>query len=288
MTLQNMKELDYNTRILVSQSNYDFEKDTRILIPFQIGTKFGFINKNKQVVIPPTFDIILDDFHNERSLVRVGKFTAKAYERKTASPSASIIPIFGLLKADGTFLVPIEYEGISNPLFSNCYTLRSLAKGYSVIDFQGNEIVPFGKYNYIDGFDTGLARVKIGTTTNGLADSGSLWGIIDEGGNENLKPIYANIWNFYDKNRTFTKVVQTDGKEFEFHFRDRSLKYSGYQRDKDKEFEQGLRNYQSLKEYRESTYEEFNGSYAQDVMGYSDQDINDAFDGDPDAYWNID
>ena len=37
-----------------------------------------------------------------------------------------------------------------------------------------------------------------------------------------------------------------------------------------------------------STYEEFAGSYAQDVMGYSDDVINDAFEGDPDAYWNID
>lgn len=36
------------------------------------------------------------------------------------------------------------------------------------------------------------------------------------------------------------------------------------------------------------TFEEFNGSYAQDVEGWSDQDIYDAFDGDPDAYWNID
>jgi hypothetical protein len=33
---------------------------------------------------------------------------------------------------------------------------------------------------------------------------------------------------------------------------------------------------------------EFAGSYAQDVMGYSDEDIYDAFEGDPDAYWNID
>jgi hypothetical protein len=30
------------------------------------------------------------------------------------------------------------------------------------------------------------------------------------------------------------------------------------------------------------------GSYAQDIMGYSDDVINDAFDEDPDAYWNID
>lgn len=37
-----------------------------------------------------------------------------------------------------------------------------------------------------------------------------------------------------------------------------------------------------------SHYGEYAGSYAQDVMGYSDEVIDDAFDGDPDAYWNID
>lgn len=37
------------------------------------------------------------------------------------------------------------------------------------------------------------------------------------------------------------------------------------------------------------TYERpYNGSYAKDVMGYSDDDIDTIFDGDPDAYWNID
>lgn len=38
----------------------------------------------------------------------------------------------------------------------------------------------------------------------------------------------------------------------------------------------------------EETYDEYNGSYAQDVEGWSDQMINDALDGDPEAYWNID
>lgn len=40
--------------------------------------------------------------------------------------------------------------------------------------------------------------------------------------------------------------------------------------------------------YGEETYDNYNGSYAQDEMGYSDQVIDDAFDGDPEAYWNID
>jgi len=38
----------------------------------------------------------------------------------------------------------------------------------------------------------------------------------------------------------------------------------------------------------EPTYDRYGGSYAQDVMGYSDDDIDTIFDGDPDAYWNID
>lgn len=38
----------------------------------------------------------------------------------------------------------------------------------------------------------------------------------------------------------------------------------------------------------EDTYERYNGSYAQDEMGYSDDDIDTIFDGDPSAYWNID
>lgn len=38
----------------------------------------------------------------------------------------------------------------------------------------------------------------------------------------------------------------------------------------------------------ERTYDNYNGSYAQDVEDWSDQDIDDVFEGDPDAYWNID
>ena len=37
-----------------------------------------------------------------------------------------------------------------------------------------------------------------------------------------------------------------------------------------------------------NTYNRYNGSWAQDVEGYSDDDIDTIFDGEPDAYWNID
>ena len=38
----------------------------------------------------------------------------------------------------------------------------------------------------------------------------------------------------------------------------------------------------------ERTYGRYAGSYAQDVEGWSDQDIDEVLDGDPNAYWNID
>lgn len=37
-----------------------------------------------------------------------------------------------------------------------------------------------------------------------------------------------------------------------------------------------------------STYGRYAGSWAQRVERYSDDDIDTIFDGDPDAYWNID
>lgn len=40
--------------------------------------------------------------------------------------------------------------------------------------------------------------------------------------------------------------------------------------------------------YERDTYDYYAGSYAQDEMGYSDDDIETIFDGDPIAYWNID
>lgn len=41
-------------------------------------------------------------------------------------------------------------------------------------------------------------------------------------------------------------------------------------------------------DYESQTYDNYNGTYAQDAEGWSDQMIDDVLDGEPDAYWNID
>ncbi len=129
-----------------------------------------------------------------------------------------------------------------------------------------------GLYQWVDTHidsTTGLARVK---------DHKGLWGLVDAEGEEVVPCQYQEIWKFLDKGRYTTRAVTLDGTNINIslpRIEEDEEDYDDY--------------YEPAYDYRERhTYREFGGSYAQDVEGWSDQDIWDAFDGDPDAYWNID
>ena len=158
---------------------------------------------------------------------------------------------------------------------------------YGVTDNDGKVIVPFGKYGWISGFDHGLARVK---SISGLirVDRGTVvvknpkWGIIDMKGNEVLPVECDEVWNFLGKGRNSTRVIK-NGQSYDFDLNSQELR-SLVPRSRHRYVDQDEYNNE---EYG-SHYGKYAGSYAQDVMGYSDDVIDDAFDGDPEAYWNID
>lgn len=54
----------------------------------------------------------------------------------------------------------------------------------------------------------------------------------------------------------------------------------------EEEVENDFRNY--IENNEPDTYGRYAGAYAQDEIGYSDDDIDTIFDGEPSAYWNID
>lgn len=125
-----------------------------------------------------------------------------------------------------------------------CGIKTILLKGkWYAVDFNGKRIVAPGKYDYIDGFNHNLARVKYNASAdlNDPAESTKeRWGIIDIKGNEVLPVIYDEIWSFYGKNRKLTKVVQVEEKIdgdghpytlktiYEFWFHSRNLVEVGY------------------------------------------------------------
>ena len=91
------------------------------------------------------------------------------------------------------------------------------------------------------------------------------------------------------------KAIQEIDKMFpDFIYDESFLADIEKQREEHNTFQNNRRNcsfhheYSEQEYYEEQTYDKYCGSYAQDEMGYSDDDIDTIFDGDPDAYWNID
>lgn len=139
----------------------------------------------------------------------------------------------------------------------------------------GSPILAGKEYQWISGkdSDTGLSRVK---TIDGK------WGIIDEDGKEVLKAEYDSIWKFEGKQRFDTKVIK-DGIELCFNLI--TLEFIE-EEEGDEEYYEDETSFPDYEEERH--FGRYAGSYAQDDMGYSDEEIDSIFDGDPSAYWNID
>lgn len=277
----NMKKLEIHeyTKVLVPANRYDFNNDKRLLIPFTSGEKIGFANCNQEIVVQPKYTMYYGDCYSENDFIKVGVPYNYGFSRANGNVSAYSKSLYGLINHKGEAVVEPENCGllVSKNSRNILLTIQNKNGKYGVINIYGEEIIPFGKYDYIDGFDRGLARVKIGKLSNGKIDNGNLWGVINEDGIEVLLPTYKNIWNFYGKEYN-SIVVETSN----------CRKYipiaSLISKDEDSDY--FSESYDSCAE--EQTYDEYSGSYAQDVMGFSDETICDAFDGDPDAYWNID
>lgn len=161
------------------------------LVPVRIEGKFGFIDKDANLVIKTLFDKYMDAFDNENSLVRV-----------------CIDDKWGVVNAKGEMIIPAEYSTI---LIADNQKLFTVSKDYktAVVDAGRNIVVDFGEYSFIDGFDSGLTRVKIKDK----------WGIIDTEGEIVLAVEFDNIWNFHKKNRTNT-FVEKDGVRSNVYFND--------------------------------------------------------------------
>lgn len=256
-------------RIIVNVNDYSPSHEKRLLIPFvnRFDNTMGLLNRNGEVVLKPLYNAILDDCFSDDDIVRVGKLFPYGYPRKSGGVTSYVRYKFKAMKANGEFVTDMEFDTIIKSTDNKFITVQDREKGYAVLDRKGTIVVPFGKY-WIDGFDHGLARVC----------QNKKWGIINTKGEEVLSLVYDNIWNFYGKNRFSTKAVE-DGVEKEVFLHDLNPELPRHGK------------YRILREEPEpygKHYGEYAGTYAQDVAGYSDDVINDAFDGEPDAYWNID
>lgn len=264
-----------NDRVLMPFSVADTLNDNRVLIPFMTPShKMGMMNHIGEVVIKPEYDKICNDVYRESDVIVVGKLHPYGFIKKNGGVDSRVDYRYGVIDIHGDVVLELGFRYIFLGLGCDRITVVS-DSGFCVCDTKGNTIVPYGKYKYIDGFDKGLARVK---------NDDKQWGIINVNGEEVLPLVFNKIWNFYRKNRlsTYVESKERGGEDVYFHNLEPSIPYPPHYH---KSYKRDVND--SNENYGQS-YGEFAGSYAQDAMGYSDDVIYDAFEGDPDNYWNID
>ncbi len=280
MEKKEMLQVHKYTKILVPASSYNMQDDKRLLIPFTSGDEIGFVDKEGVIVVKPQFTMYYGDCYDESDNIRVAVDYLYGFPRSGGRVATYKRPMYWLINFKGeTIFEPSFFSLIPAIGNKKLYTVQDKNLGYAVLNIDGTEVVPYGKYSYIDGFDKGLARVKIGNVTNGQKNNGNKWGLINENGDEVLPIEYDDMWSFYGKNRATVRVVKGDVAQ--------NIVLSeilGVVEDQ----ESGSLSDNYYADDYGSSYGEYAGSYAQDVEGYSDDVIDDAFDGDPDAYWNID
>lgn len=258
---------------VITEENLEQKND--YLSAVNVNGKIGFINSFGDIIIKPQYDNVSANFITENSFVCIRKGDK-----------------LGLIDADGIEIVECIYRKLS--IYKSQYiVVQNFSYNYAIIEFTTkNIIVPFGKYFPIEikreHLEVGLKGKKgiidlqenilipfryrwISTFNNGFArviiydeaTSKEKWGIIDLKGNIVVPTIYDRI------NVNMTYAIK-GGECINLHLFHNSL------------------NKNTIYSGRERTYNEYNGSEAQDVEGYDDETISDAFEGDPDAYWNID
>lgn len=280
MEKKELLSVNQYTKVLVPASSYNMQDDDRLLIPFTSGDKIGFVDKEGTIVVKPQFTMYYGECYDENDIIKVSIDNLYGFPRSGGKVATYKRPMYGLINYKGeTIFEPSFYSLLPAIGNKKLFTVQNNHFEYAVLNIDGTEVVPFGKYSWIDGFDNGLARVRIGNVTNGQIQNGSKWGLIDENGNEVLPLEYNDIWTFYGKKRVSTKVVKDNiAQDIVFS------EILGVNRVQEK----GNYSDNYYADDYGTSYGEYAGTYAQDVEGYSDDVIDDAFDGDPDAYWNID
>ena len=235
----------------------------------KVGGKYGLLNRRREEIDLPLFDDIffafdsIFYFHNKRQLsetfligLRDGKYSLYSIKSLFYSQEATLI----ISECD--YIEIIEDENF----------LLTHYHHYPYAHFRKNGIEGYVNEDGIvissETFEE-IKQIDVSDVIYYLAYKDCKIGLLNARRKILLPCIYDDIQQITYR----SALVTENGIEKE-------VEYSTARRYQDDD-------YYDMEE-ESHHYSEYAGSYAQDVMGYSDEDIDTIFDGDPDAYWNID
>lgn len=171
----------------VTGYNIKAEENTDLLIPVSTGGRYGFINRNGEVVIPLDFADARPFSENLAPVAVVDDSGAKKW---------------GYIDTAGKLAIPAEYDEVWP--FSEGLAVVKVANGssagYGFINASGELVIP-ANFAYAASFSDGLALVSV---TN--ADNSRKYGFINTLGE-------AVVPTEYDSAASFSEGVATVGKK---------------------------------------------------------------------------
>lgn len=225
----------------------------------ELGGKFGLLSSRRKTIAEPCFDdIILYKTNDNKS----GFYMIKTRDKKKGM---LIVLIFVIAKKRNKYWLYNAFTG--KCYLENCDNI-DFRDGYY---FKSNPYIEFDM-NDVHGY---VMSGGVTLTLNDYDDididkddiiviKNSKKGLLNIDGYELLPCVYDDIQR---KGRGYYLTIKEGVQEtFDFH-------------------KPSCNNYGI---YETQHYGRYSGSYAQSEMGYSDEDIDTIFDGDPSAYWNID
>lgn len=212
---------NHNMALLCTESTGPFGKDYSGQSMYFRRAKWGFIDKNGNIVIPPRFEYVKQ--------FSFGVAPVRADEK------------WGLIDTSGIEVMPYKYDDIS--LISgldSLFLIKLNSKRMGLIDSEGN-IKTGCEYDEIGLFLCGMAKVRINKKWGFIDLNGKLvipciydivrdfsenraavctnyrWGIVDRGGKTIIKPVHIRLGDFSENacwitGKRWYQYVDTTGK----------------------------------------------------------------------------
>ena len=282
------------------------------IVENDICIKFGIINTDGDFIIPPVYDYLEiaedsegENCHNPKAF----KFAENAKTEQAISPIGNKKYVinggnYGLLSLEGSVVIPALYDAVT--VFGDYIRVRKNDK-YGLYSIDGRVLLDtmFSAINFmeIDG-RTAMAVYNINGIVKGeLSDldkyySFGLSGFLTSGPNSSFYPenkvtIDGGMWGYYN----LEKQLRGEALYTEVHPFDKGhaiVKYNDFYYLIDYNLKICSDAHKSLcwGRYCSANFQQDEDYYDDSDYGYSPEELEqmyrDAFEGDPDAQWNID
>ena len=258
-------------KIIVDAKDYNLQEDKRLLIPYmeeesRYGidlVKFGLVDKQGNVVLEAKYDFIIGDSVEPNDIIVLGVIDSVNKKIPYTTNAYVNCNFYAYNVSNGMLL-----DGFNSfTLSTDKKTITVHSKNlWGAVDSSGNWIIPYGKYTWIDGFDKGFVRARVGTITSGQKENDAKWSLITDGGFSVFNDCH-DIKPFFGKEQDYVDIVWNKDSPAE-------RKYFK----KITDFLIGL----------SGPKPDYNPYDNREWLHRYDGSTDDAYEGDPDVRWNTD